>query len=93
MGQCSAAPLTNSEAVEFLASVYRDPAVSRAVEPPMARGLWLQLAERPDPAPNIWLDAYLAALAISVGAEMVTFDRGFETYRQAGLSLRILEAS
>jgi predicted nucleic acid-binding protein len=56
------------------------------------RGLWLQLAERSGPAPNIWLDAYLAAFAICLGAEMVTFDRGFETYRQAGLSLRILAA-
>lgn len=29
MSQCGAAPLSNSEAVEFLSNVYRDPAVSR----------------------------------------------------------------
>ena len=30
MGQCFAAPLTNAEAVEFLANVYKDPAVSQS---------------------------------------------------------------
>jgi len=84
MSQCSAAPLTNAEAVEFLAKVYDDPAVSRVDEPAATRSLWLELADRSQAAPNIWMDAYLAAFAIALGAEMVTFDSGFSVYQKRG---------
>ena len=33
---------------------------------------------------------YLAALAISLGAEMVTFDQGFKSYTSHGLKLVLL---
>lgn len=92
MGQCGAAPLSNAEAVEFLAHVYDDLAVSRAVEPAATRGLWLQLADRSQAAPNVWMDAYLAAFAIGLGAEMITFDRGFQAYHAAGLAIQLLES-
>jgi len=92
MNQCGAAPLSNAEATEFLTNVYRDPAVSRVDEPAGMRTLWLQLAERPTPSPNVWLDAYLAAFAVTIGSEMVTFDRGFETYQKSGLALHLLES-
>lgn len=92
MNQCGAAPLTNAEAEEFLANVYNDPAVSRVDEPVTTRGLWLELADRSQPAPNIWMDAYLAAFAIALGAEMVTFDHGFAAYPKRGLNLLVLES-
>jgi uncharacterized protein len=92
MSQCSAAPLSNAEAVEFLSSVYDDPAVSRVEEPATARSLWLELADRRQAAPNVWMDAYLAAFAITLGAEMVTFDRGFTTYQKRGLKLVLLNS-
>ena len=90
MRQCGAAPLSNAEAVAFLASVYVDPAVCRADEPAATRSLWLDLADRRQPAPNAWMDAYLAAFAISLGGEMVTFDRGFGPYRKRELNLLLL---
>jgi toxin-antitoxin system PIN domain toxin len=68
MNQCGAAPLTNVEAKEFLTSVYRDPGVSRADEPWGMRTLWWQLADRPTPSPNVWLDANLAAFALALGS-------------------------
>ena len=68
MSQCAAEPMSNAEAVEFLSNVYNDPAVSHADEPAGTRNLWLQLANRRDPAPNIWMDAYLAAFAVNLGA-------------------------
>jgi toxin-antitoxin system PIN domain toxin len=40
------------------------------------------------PTPNLWTDAWLAALAVSLDYEMTTFDRGFKSFR--GLSLRLL---
>ena len=92
MRRCGAAPLSNSEAAEFLSNVYDDPAVSRAEEPAATRSLWLELADRPQAAPNVWMDAYLAAFAIALGAEMVTFDRGFTAYQKRGLNLLLLDS-
>jgi toxin-antitoxin system PIN domain toxin len=57
MARCSAKPLTNSEAAEFLLRLHADPAVSSSGEPPTARLLWLELANLPHPAPNLWIDA------------------------------------
>ena len=42
-----------------------------------------------EPTPNLWADAWLAALAISLDYEVTTFDRGFKSFR--GLKLRLLE--
>ena len=41
-----------------------------------------------EPSPKLWTDAWLAALAESLGWEMVTFDRGFRRFRMT--SLRVL---
>jgi uncharacterized protein len=72
MNRCGAAPLSNSEAIEYLANVYRDPAVSHVDEPVATRNLWLELAPLPQPSPNLWMDAYLAAFAIALG--LLSFD-------------------
>jgi predicted nucleic acid-binding protein len=53
----------------------------------------VRLADRPNAAPNVWMDAYLAAVAITLGAEMVTFDKGFRVYQHAGLALQLLECA
>lgn len=82
--------LTNNEAITFLTDVSADPAVARADEPATARALWLKLARSRQPSPNVWMDAYLAALAMSLGAEMVTFDQGFKSYLPHGLHLVLL---
>jgi len=42
-----------------------------------------------EPTPNLWDDAWLAALAMSLDYELTTFDRGFKSFR--GLKLRLLE--
>ncbi len=76
-----------------LSNVYNDPAVSRADEPAATRSLWLKLADRSQAAPNVWMDAYLAAFAIAIGAEMFTFDRDFATYQKHGLSVQLLESA
>jgi hypothetical protein len=92
--QCGAAPLTNDQAITFLANLYDDPAVARVDdEPPATRSLWLELARSDLASPNTWMDAYLSALAISLGAEFVTFDRGFSVYQDRGLDLRLLPFS
>lgn len=50
-----------------------------------------QLIAGRSPSPNLWTDAWLAALAICLSCEMVTFDRGFRTFE--ALDLRLLEAT
>jgi predicted nucleic acid-binding protein len=42
-----------------------------------------------EPTPNLWADAWLAALAMSLEYELTAFDRGFKSFR--GLKLRLLE--
>jgi len=49
-----------------------------------------RLAAGRQPSINLWTDAWLAALAQSHACEMVTFDRGFRSFR--GLKLRLLTA-
>lgn len=44
---------------------------------------------RREPSPDLWTDAWLAALAQAHDLEMVTFDRGFRSYSK--LKLRLLE--
>lgn len=93
MNACGLVPLTNAEAVDYLENVYRDPALARADEPPATRALWLRLAAAPLVSPHVWMDAYLAAFAIALGAELVTFDRAFAGYAAYGLTVRILEGA
>jgi toxin-antitoxin system PIN domain toxin len=90
MKRCGVVAMTNEQAIEYLAAVYADPAVALVDEPPAARSLWFELANSPHASPNLWMDAYLAAFAIALGAEMVTFDRGFTRFAQRGLALRLL---
>lgn len=49
-----------------------------------------RLIAKREPSPNIWVDAWLAALAICTSCEMVTFDRGFRSFD--GVELRLLES-
>lgn len=57
--------------------------------PPSHERLWRNLIGDREPSPNLWTDAWLAALAKSLGSELVTFDRGFLAF--PGLRLRLLE--
>lgn len=41
-----------------------------------------------EPTPNLWTDAWLAALALSLDYELTTFDRGVKSFR--GLKVRLL---
>jgi hypothetical protein len=41
------------------------------------------------PTPNLWKDAWLAALARSLDHELVTFDRGFKSFD--GIKLNLLD--
>ncbi|CAN5313854.1 hypothetical protein BH11PSE9_BH11PSE9_05490 [soil metagenome] len=50
---------------------------------------WRTNILRREPTPDLWTDAWLAALAQASDVEMVTFDKGFRSF--AKLKLRLLE--
>jgi len=52
---------------------------------------WRENVAGREPTPDLWTDAWVAALARSLGCEMVTFDRGFRSFK--GVKLRLLGAA
>ncbi|MEO7241721.1 MAG: TA system VapC family ribonuclease toxin [Variovorax sp.] len=67
-----------------------DPRVSVIDQVPSSHATpWLGNVTRREPTPNLWRDAWLAALAQANDCEMVTFDRGFRSFPK--LKLRLLE--
>ncbi len=59
-------------------------------EPSTLESLWTDLAGLDTPSPKVWMDAFLASFAMGHGLRLVTFDRGFESYRKVGLDLLLL---
>jgi len=60
-------------------------------EPAALEHRFVSLLTGREPTPNLWTDAWLAALAISLEYEVTTFDRGFRSFR--GLKVRLLTPS
>ena len=50
---------------------------------------WYENVARREPSPDLWTDAWLAALAQAHVCEMVTFERGFGSFSK--LKLRLLD--
>jgi hypothetical protein len=44
------------------------------------------------PTPNLWTDAWLAALAKSLNCELTTFDRGFASFKELRMRLLTTDA-
>ncbi len=86
------AALSNDEAIGFLLELQMDSNIGRVEPPPSTQEIWLNVAACPSPAPNAWMDSYLAALSAAIGAEMVTFDNGFTSYTRHGINLTLLSA-
>lgn len=86
MGSSVQQPEAAWAAVEALAS-HASVAVVREA-PASHHGHWRENIGGREPSPDLWTDAWLAALAQATGCELVTFDRGFRAFRQ--LRLRVL---
>ena len=87
MGSAILRPVEAWDAVEQLAT---DPRVSLIQQMPAGHAkAWRDNVVRREPSPNLWTDAWLAALARTSDCEMVTFDRGFRSF--AKLTVRLLE--
>ena len=69
-----------------------EPNVTFLDEPPGTRNLWLRLANRNTASPKLWMDAYLAAFAISGNLRFVTTDKAFSQFEPHGLDLQLLKS-
>jgi len=80
-------PLTNEQASALYDGLLRDPRVSFASEPSALDEYWSSLTNLPSSSPKLWMDAYLAAFAISGRHQLVTIDAGFTQFRDLNLVL------
>ncbi len=83
-------PITNEGAIRLLNEWQSEPNVAFVEEPAGTRELWLNLANRKTASPKLWMDAYLAAFAISAELCFVTNDKAFRQFEPQGLDLQFL---
>ncbi|CKP35183.1 type II toxin-antitoxin system VapC family toxin [Mycobacterium tuberculosis] len=89
LGAYGSPPLTNREAwAAYAAFLDDDRIVLAGAEPDGLEAQWRAFAVRQSPAPKVWMDAYLAAFALTGGFALVTTDTAFTQY--GGIELRLL---
>jgi toxin-antitoxin system PIN domain toxin len=82
------APVTPREALSAWRQLADDPRAIRIdAEPATHESRFVSLVSGREPTPNLWTDAWLAALALTLDYEIATFDRGFKSFRGLRLSL------
>lgn len=84
--------INNATAWEHFQTYQQQTQVTWVQEPPEIETLWSKLATLRTASPKVWMDAYLAAFAITRGLRFLTFDRDFLRYEKAGLNLHLLGA-
>jgi toxin-antitoxin system PIN domain toxin len=75
-----AAVLTLDEAWLKYDTFLSDPRVAFVADPPGIEAQWRAYTKGQTFSTHVWNDAYLAALALLAGMEVITFDRGFTRY-------------
>ncbi|MBN9415753.1 MAG: PIN domain-containing protein [Candidatus Eremiobacteraeota bacterium] len=82
--------LSNGAALDLFDRLLQDDRIGLvAAEPPGLEAWWHQYAGVPTASPKLWMDAYLAAFAVSGGYQLVTFDKAFHQF--SGLDLKLLK--
>jgi toxin-antitoxin system PIN domain toxin len=81
-------PLTNNEAWAVYEALAADDRIVMREEPAGLTPRWKAFALRETASPKLWMDAYLAAFAVTSGDRMVTTDAAFRQFD--GLDLRVL---
>ncbi len=82
--------LTNRDALVALSDLLALRQVEDRPEPPGTVALWHRLATRDTASPKLWMDAYLAAFALSGGLSLVSLDHDFKSFEKQGLDLILL---
>jgi toxin-antitoxin system PIN domain toxin len=84
--------LTNADAYLALEQLMALPQVALVEEPPDVMVHWPKFGALRKPAPKLWMDAYLAAVAITGGWTLLTLDRDFLQFESQGLEVWLLGA-
>lgn len=82
-------PLTNRGALKRLDAWLADPRIHFAQEPPQLYKQWSAFASVDTASPKLWMDAYLAAFAVTGGYRLVTTDKAFKQFK--GLDALVLK--
>jgi uncharacterized protein len=84
--------LPNRAATLLLHKLQAMPQVRAQDEPPGTTVMWHTIAALSTPSPKVWMDAYLAAFAISGDLRMLTIDKDFQNFLPHGLNLTLVQA-
>ncbi len=82
-------PLSNAEAWAGYEALMADDRVIFCPEPSGLDAIWKKLAARRSSSPKLWMDAYLAAFAITRDADLITIDKAFSQF--PGLGVLVIE--
>lgn len=89
LGAYGNAPLTNDEAWQVAEAFLADDRIVLETADGRSVGRrWQRFARRDAASPKLWMDAYLAAIAVAQGFTLVTTDAAFRQF--AGLDLIVL---
>jgi toxin-antitoxin system PIN domain toxin len=80
--------LSNRKALQHLNGFHSLDRVLFAREPESINAHWHKLADVNTASPKLWMDAYLAAFAITGGFRLVTTDKAFKQFK--GLNVLVL---
>lgn len=80
-------PLSNSKAWSIYERWRADERIAFADEPHDLEPAWKALAARDAASSRSWMDAYLAAFALSGGYRFVTTDKAFKQYKSLDVTL------
>jgi len=83
---------TNGDAWAAFQTFLALPQVDVIDEPPELGRSWCQLGAIEQAAPKRWMDAYLAAFAITAGLPLISLDQDFRQFEPEGLTLQLLQA-
>lgn len=81
-------PLSNADAWSSYRELIADERISFQAEPAGIEQQWRSFSDRGMSSSALWMDAYLAAFAVTLGCQLVTTDAGFRQFR--GLNLLLL---
>ena len=81
-------PMSNAASWAFYERLRGDTRIGFADEPAKIEAQWQRWARRDSASPKLWMDAYLAAFAMTGGLELVTTDRAFKQFK--GLEVIVL---
>jgi len=77
--------LSNRAAWSIYESFRANRRISWADEPRGLESTWKRLATGSQPSPKLWMDAYLAAFAMSGAHQLVTTDKAFKQFKELDL--------